>query len=357
MQHFERGRLHGHNIVAVLPGSAPEQQAGHVVIGAHYDHLGHGQTGSLALFGEKGEIHNGADDNASGSAALLEIAEAFATLEPRPERSVVFVWFDAEEQGLIGSQYYVEHPRFPLRRCAAMFNLDMVGRARDGRVAVLGATSGEGLERIVLGAARRNRLDATLVPYMVPNSDHFSFYRKKVPVAFFTTGLHADYHRPSDDADRIDMQTLVRIARCAFDAARTVAATAGPRPAWHEVRSAPFGFMALELLEGLTGREGFGKLARALYGPVAGAVVLPSEHGLEVLYVEPDSALAEAGVRAGDRLEAARGGLLGSRRHALGGRLGRLRLWAALTGPPATLELRRGDRSLSIPFPPRHDAR
>jgi hypothetical protein len=353
LQRFRAVGTDCHNIVAVVPGREPQERAGHVLIGAHYDHVGRGHQGGLSIFGGRGEVHNGADDNASGSAALLEVAEAFMARPEPPARTVVLVWFDAEEKGLLGAQHFAKHPLYPLRRCAMMINLDMVGRSRGGRATLLGATSGVGLPRVLIDAADSAGLDLTVAPYMVPNSDHYAFYLEKVPVAFMTTGLHTDYHRPGDDTPKINAEGLVRVARTTYLAAAEVADAPARRFAWQEVGTAPVGLMALEALQGLTGEESFGTIARLAYGPVAGLAVAATDDGLSVAHAQADGALTAAGVRTGDVLLRARGGFLGDEPKALTGPLARIRLLMALSGRPAVLELRRGDQTLQLDFPPR----
>ncbi|GIW70641.1 MAG: hypothetical protein KatS3mg102_0183 [Planctomycetota bacterium] len=352
LQPFQAGTLQCHNIVALVRGREPAS-AEHVLLGAHYDHVGLGQAGgSLQLFKRREPaIHNGADDNASGSAALLEIAEALAALPTPPARHVVLVWFDAEERGLLGSQHYVRHPALPLKHCVLMLNLDMVGRSRGGRAVLLGATSGQGLLELMVPKAAELGLRLEVQPYMVPNSDHYPFYCEKVPVAFLTTGLHPDYHRPGDDADKIEADGLARVARLAYRTALLAADEPSRRFSWREVADAPLGLMALEALEALSGEQAFGELAHLAYGPVGGLVLTPRAEGLEVVYLEPDSPLAAAGLRAGDLLVRVRGGLLGPRARALGGPLARLWLQLAITGPPALVELRRGGERLELVHP------
>jgi hypothetical protein len=197
------------NVAAVLPGSDPALKDEYVVIGAHYDHLGLGEFSSLAPQSQ-GRIHHGADDNASGTAVLLDLAHRLSQLPVKPPRSIVFVAFSAEELGLFGSRHFVEHwPGIAATR--AMVNLDMVGRLRDSRLTVFGARSGDSLSAMVNAAGRQlgveiNESDG------VGRSDHMSFYSKRIPVLHFFTGNHADYHRPSDTWDKLNFEGMSKVS-------------------------------------------------------------------------------------------------------------------------------------------------
>ncbi|MDG2148010.1 MAG: M28 family peptidase [Planctomycetota bacterium] len=204
---FEVGR----NVLAMLPGSDPELASEVIVMGAHYDHVGprglHG--GSL---GGIGEIHNGADDNASGSSLLLEVAAALATSE-RPRRSVMFQWYSAEELGLVGSKHWVAHPTVELERVMAMLNFDMVGRLTGSTLLVGGTGSSPELESMIEASRGFQGLDYVIDPPGNAPSDNSSFYEAGIPVLFLFTGVHADYHRATDDADKLNALGVERIAR------------------------------------------------------------------------------------------------------------------------------------------------
>ena len=241
------------NVIGILPGRDPALAGESVVIGAHYDHLG--RVG--------GDVYHGADDNASGTAVVLGLARAFAAAGGAP-RSLVFVLFSGEEMGLIGSGHYVRHPMLPLERAAAMVNFDMVGRLRDGRVTVSGVESGDALRALATAAAASEPLLAvTYRESPFAPSDQARFYAAGVPVLFFTTGRHPDYHKPTDTADRLDTAGMARIAAVGL---RTVAALASaPRPVYAKVappaggraREAPGARPAGGAFLGVTGdREG-----------------------------------------------------------------------------------------------------
>jgi len=199
--------LPSRNVIALLPGSDPELAGETIVIGAHYDHEGPGG----------GLIYNGADDNASGSATLLEIAAALASRPERPRRTLAFHWYGAEESGLLGSAYYVSHPLRPLPGTVLMLNLDMVGRLR-GRTLMVGATGTSPLfPKLLPGLCRREGLVMKDEPRVSSNSDHWSFFRRQVPVLFLFTGFHDDYHKVSDEALRINVEGAASIGALATD--------------------------------------------------------------------------------------------------------------------------------------------
>jgi hypothetical protein len=198
------------NVTAMLPGTGPHADE-YVVIGAHYDHLGHGGPGSLSPWSHG--IHHGADDNASGTTVMLELADRFAHLGPQA-RTIVFIAFTGEEEGLIGSQHFVSHPPIPLDKVAAMLNLDMVGRVKGKQLLIGGkgtapnfpemvAKADEGLP-LILGEFGKGGIGP---------SDHTSFALKKIPVMFFFSGLHMDYHRPTDTADKINFEGMDQIVQ------------------------------------------------------------------------------------------------------------------------------------------------
>jgi aminopeptidase YwaD len=217
------------NVVAILRGRDPALAEQAVVVGAHYDHLGWGGQGSL-LPGERA-IHNGADDNASGVAGILELAHHFR--ENPPRRTLVFVAFGAEELGTLGSQRYVREPAWPLDRTVAMVNLDMVGRLRE-RLDVQGTGSSPAWTALLDSlAALPGAPEIARVPDGMGPSDHASFYVSRIPVLFFFTGAHDDYHRPSDDVERIDAGGEARVLELAAAAIGAIADAAEP-PAFSE---------------------------------------------------------------------------------------------------------------------------
>ena len=186
------------NVLAYLPGKTSE----YVIIGAHYDHLGRGTFDSLAP-SQIGQIHPGADDNASGTAGLLEVARILAPLKGQLERGVLFASFAGEELGLLGSAAWVQNPTKPLDDAVAMLNMDMIGRIKDNKVYIGGVGTGSTFEKILEQAHGNSPLKFEISQSGYTSSDHTSFVTKRIPVLFFFSGLHSDYHKPSDTWDKI----------------------------------------------------------------------------------------------------------------------------------------------------------
>jgi Zn-dependent M28 family amino/carboxypeptidase len=229
-------RVDAWNVVGVLPGSDPRRAGEYVAVGAHYDHIG--VTEPVA--GDS--INNGADDDGSGTAAVLAIANRYAALPQaqRPARSLLFVWHTAEEEGLLGSEWFTDHPTVPRDSIVAQINIDMIGRNHPDSVYLVGSRRvSSQLGALVEAAnARQPRpmgLDYTFDAPGHPEqiycrSDHYNYARYGIPVTFFTTGLHEDYHKPSDEVDKIDFTKLARIAGLISDITGQVA-NAPTRPA------------------------------------------------------------------------------------------------------------------------------
>jgi len=279
------------NVLAWIPGSDPKLSKEVVVVGAHYDHVGYGTRQNS--YGPTGYIHNGADDNASGSAALLEIAEAFGRYELRPRRSILIAWWDAEEKGLLGSQHWVERPTVPLDQVRMAINLDMVGRLRDDSLEVSGTRTATGLRQLV---ARQNELSALRLDFtweVADNSDHYSFYRRSVPFLMFHTGLHGDYHRPSDDVELVNFAGIERVTRLLLG---TVVALAEDEQYGRFRRSAR------------SENNGYRRQLERRLPPLPGRLGIQwnpqSDHsdGVRVTRVVTGSAADRAGIGVGDRL-------------------------------------------------------
>jgi hypothetical protein len=264
------------NVIGILPGTDPALAEESVVIGAHYDHLG--RIG--------GAVFHGADDNASGTSVVLGLARAFAAVGGAP-RTLVFVLFAGEEMGLIGSDHYVRHPVRPLERMAAMVNFDMVGRLREGRVTVAGVESGGALRAVVTAAAADEPLAIAYHESPFAPSDQVRFYAAGVPVLFFTTGRHPDYHQPTDTADRLDMAGMARIA--ALGLRSVTALAAAPRPVYVKV-SPPAGGRARDA----AGARPEGGAFLGVTGDRVGG------EGLQIGGVVPASGAERGGLRPGD---------------------------------------------------------
>lgn len=248
-----------------------------LVIGAHYDHVGRGWFGSLAKAG--GTIHNGADDNASGTAALLEIAGLLAEQRSRLRRRILLIFFDGEELGLLGSKHFAGSPTVPLAQIVAMLNLDMVGRLEKNHLMVGGTGTSPIWAELLHGLNEDGgRFKLTLWPGGRAPSDHTSFYEKDIPVLFFFTGLHNDYHRPTDDWNTLEYRGHERVARFAAAVALDVA-TRPERPPF--TRCDAGGFEV---------------------GPYTGLSVEQREDGVYAAFVEKKSPASRAGIKVGDKL-------------------------------------------------------
>jgi hypothetical protein len=306
------------NVIGILEGSHPTLKNEAIIIGAHYDHLGQGGAGSLAP--REGEIHHGADDNASGTAGVLELARLFTARESRPRRTIVFIAFSGEEEGLLGSNYYVNHPIVPLANTVAMINMDMIGRLKDKSLIVGGvgtaqdwrsmveaqnllgsmtvtATSGSGSNtskgfpmvvasngRPIVTSDNTKQFVLTLNEDGFGPSDHSSFYMKQIPVLFFWTGTHADYHKPSDTADKINYDGEVGILKLVARLVREIDAN-DKRPAYTVAKTES------------TGRStGF----RVYLGTIPNYA--DSSDGLLLDGVRDDSPASKAGLKAGDKV-------------------------------------------------------
>lgn len=220
------------NVIAVLEGEGPHANET-IVIGAHYDHLGWGGAGSAAP-GVK-EIHNGADDNGSGTTVLIEVARQLVSRGKPLPRRIVFIAFTGEERGLIGSARYVRNPLFPLDTTVAMINLDMVGRLENEKLIVHGTGTAEEFEALVDRLGKDAGFDITKKPGGFGPSDHSSFYGAQIPVLFFFTGSHKDYHRPSDDFEKLNIAGMRRVSDLVAETAVALA-EADERPHYIEVK-------------------------------------------------------------------------------------------------------------------------
>jgi len=224
VEQLSKNRRTVRNVVGVLTGSDPARAKEAIVLGAHYDHVGLG--GHLSMSPDRtGEIHNGADDNASGTASIIEIARVAAGQRTRFPRTLVFVAFAGEERGLLGSAQYAEHPVVPLANTVAMLNLDMVGRARGG-VDVSGLEDSPSMEADLKAAieAAGGELKVAREGPGAGRSDDYNFITHRIPAINFFTGFHPDYHRPTDDWEKIDAVGTKNVATLALELAARIAA-------------------------------------------------------------------------------------------------------------------------------------
>ena len=280
------------NVVAVLPGDGNLAHE-YVVVGAHYDHLGRGGPGSMNPGAR--EIHNGADDNASGTAAMLELAERFAKTGSRG-RSVIFAAFTAEEVGLVGSQHFVTHPPVPLPRVAFMVNLDMVGRIRNDILYVGGHGTAEALDKVIADADEKSPLRfKSFGKGGFGPSDHMSFAMKKVPVLFLHSGTHRDYHRPDDDADKVNYKGLEQAVGFAADVVEDLVQL----PKQQYVDAADANSMFNGPAAGPSSASGSGGL-RVSLGVVPDYAPDDGVKGLRISGTTPGSPAAAAGLKEGD---------------------------------------------------------
>lgn len=304
------------NVIGILEGSDPNLKHEAIVIGAHYDHLGRGGAGSLAQ--REGEVHHGADDNASGTAGMIELARIFSNQRPKPRRTIVFAAFSGEEEGLLGSNYYVNHPSVPVANTVAMINMDMIGRMKDRKLVIGGVGTAPEWRAMIERANLLQGLTVTAsstthpsssLPMVVGSngdtvvsndatkqflltlnedgfgpSDHSSFYAKQIPVLFFWTGTHPDYHKPSDTAEKINYHDEIRILAMVARIVRDVDAS-DKRPTYQVAKSPAAGRSI-----------GF----RVYLGTIPNYA--DSTDGLLLDGVRDDSPAAQAGLKAGDRI-------------------------------------------------------
>lgn len=311
-----RRKAPAYNVAGILDGRDPLLKNEYVIIGAHYDHLGRGGQGSLAS--REGEIHHGADDNASGVAALLELARIFAHERMSLRRSIVFIAFGGEEEGLIGSNFYVNNPIVPLAQTVAMINMDMIGRMKNDRKLIVGgigtaaewkplvekenrtihawidakkvkvmpkpASNGNVVQsnQTAMKGTPMTRFALTINEDGFGPSDHSSFYAKQVPVLFLWTGTHEDYHKPSDTAEKINYEGEAQIVSFVADIVRGLERSE-KRPTYAVAKS-----------------ESIGRTTsfRVYLGTVP--VYADSNDGMKLDAVRDDSPAAEAGLKAGD---------------------------------------------------------
>lgn len=281
------------NVVASLDGIGPLANEA-LVVGAHYDHLGRGGWGSLAI-GAAEEVHNGADDNASGTAVLLEAARLLAARVNTPRRRLIFIAFSGEELGLYGSKRYVEDPLVPLDKTVAMLNLDMVGRLRNNQLTAYGTGTAAEWPAWLEESAGLQQLKIISKPSGFGPSDHASFHEHGVPVLHFFTGFHPEYHRPGDDAEKLNIPGMRQITQLVIDLVTRIATTSErPRPTTAEQT---LRFSLADSLEGVL-QEGIAERPLRL-----GVALESSDGGLKIQQLDRAGIAADAGLRIGDVLK------------------------------------------------------
>jgi hypothetical protein len=288
------------NVIGVLPGTDPQLKNEAIIIGAHYDHLGHGGSGSLAV--NSTDIHHGADDNASGTSAVIELARQFAKAKNN-KRTLIFMAFGGEEEGLLGSKFYVNNPAWPLEKTIAMINLDMVGRLNENKLTVGGIGTASEWKQIV---ESKNAVEVKLVAASASTmpgplggsqtfqlalnedgfgpSDHSSFYGKQIPVLFLFTGTHTDYHKPTDTFDKINYEGLLRVTNYVGEIVRSVDVNP-TKPTYAVAKSsAPVGQVRMSVSLGTI----------PSYGDTTDGMILDG--------VRDGSPAAKAGLKPGDKI-------------------------------------------------------
>jgi hypothetical protein len=272
------------NVVGILPGSDPRLKDENIVIGAHYDHVGLGYFGTRDVSTE-GQIHHGADDNASGTAVVLNLAKRLSDESERLPRTIVFVAFTGEELGLYGSRQYVTYPPFPIGSTKAMLNLDMVGRMRENRLTVFGIDTAKEFSSFVTEAAKQVGVEVKPASG-IGQSDHFSFYNKDIPALHFFTGTHSDYHRPTDTWEKLNTEGMAKVSDLVLTMVKKIAAA-----------EQPLTFARLPS-PALLGDETVG------YGSYLGTIpdFAEMEQGVRLAGVQHGSPAEKAGLKEGDIL-------------------------------------------------------
>jgi hypothetical protein len=277
---FQANTISTDNLIGVVEGEGPLADET-IVIGGHYDHLGFGGYGSRTQ-NRTGEVHNGADDNASGTAAVVELARRIAS-GPKPKRRMVFICFSGEERGLIGSNHYVKHPAFPIENTVAMLNFDMIGNLRNNRVEVNGVGTATEFDAIVRKADEVTPVDITIIPGAFAGSDHLPFYQKNIPVMFCFTGMTDIYHTPDDDSSTLNIEGAVTVIDYSEQLLRGIDALE-TRPTFAE------------------GGRGNRRpaVARTPFLGIQPNITASGDDGIVIRGVRPDSPASTAGLQTGD---------------------------------------------------------
>jgi Zn-dependent M28 family amino/carboxypeptidase len=227
-KHFQTFPPNFRNVLAKYVGGDAILREEYIVVCAHFDHVGYGYGGASRY--RAGYVHPGADDNASGVAAVLEVAEALGRLDAPPKRSILLAFWDAEEKGLLGSKYWTSHPTVPLEKVVAALNADMIGRLREDRLLVFGSRSGAGWRRLLSFQNEQASLRLAFPSRLQPNADNYPFFEHGIPSLMFHTGVHDEYHTPADLPETIEKPGMSRIARLLFAVAYELADRPEPPP-------------------------------------------------------------------------------------------------------------------------------
>lgn len=287
----ERVRKPTQNVVALLPGSDPVLKNEYIIVGAHYDHLGMGGPSTGSRRPDTLAIHNGADDNASGTVAAMGVFKKLVANQKNIKRSILFIGFGAEEMGTLGSKYFTDNPLVDLDKVKFMFNFDMVGRLQDNALTLNGTGTAVGMEDMLKTYGELHRFDLSMSPEGLGPSDHAPFYASDIPVLMFFTGIHQDYHTPADDADLLNYEGEKRVADFTYDIIVDVAN-----------REEAMAFQEAGPKERNTTRRSF-KVTLGIMPDVAGA----EKRGLRVDAVMPDRPAQHAGMQKGDIIVAMEG--------------------------------------------------
>lgn len=328
-QSFRNGSYR--NLLAVLEGSDPERKQEFVLVGAHYDHVGYGTPRNSR--GPWGQIHNGADDNASGVSGVLETAQALTLLDRPPRRSILFAFWDGEEKGMLGSKHWASRPTVPLAAVTMAFNADMIGRLRDETLHVFGTRTAPGMRRWVSDRNQLTDLRLDISWELKANSDHHPLVERGIPALMLHTGLHDEWHRPSDDVDKINHAGISSTTRLLF----SLVVEAANQPS-------RFPFRGESRFEGLADQT---QLERPVSPrpPRLGIAWQRKDGdppGVTLTNVTPGSAADRAGLQAGDQLVRFAGQEASNE-----SRLG-VSIWAACSPTTAVIE-RDGGQTLQIP--------
>ncbi len=315
------------NVIALLEGSDENLKKEYIVVGAHFDHLGMGGKNTSSRKPDTIAVHNGADDNASGVAALLEIAQKLASNKNKIKRSIVFVAFAAEEMGLIGSQKFVESEIIPNKSIVAMINIDMVGRMNKKELQISGTKTSTESESILKSLNADSLLTLAFSPEGYGPSDHASFYNKNIPVFAFTTGVHLDYHTPFDDIDKINFEGMVLTSNYIYSLCVELS-NRNKKLFFQEAgsKSRPM-------------RNGRGFKVRLGIMPDVSGI---SNNGLKAISVSKDNPAYRAGMKSGDIITAINGKPVKNIQDYM------FRLSELKAGMTVSVEIKRGEQKLVL---------